>query len=82
MTDPSTKIAVIAGLCAGLPPIIVSVINRIHVSRRVEAVHVQINSRMDEWIEAAKALSRAEGVAEGTADEKARDKTKDSPNPS
>ena len=32
-----------------------------HVTR----LHVQINSRMDDWLKAAQAVARAEGVTEG-----------------
>ena len=81
MTE-SLQIAIIAGLCAGLPPIIVSCINRIHVSRKINEVHVQINSRMDSWMAAAKALSHSEGKVEGAAEQKAsdeRDKLKGTP---
>ena len=54
----------IAGLCAAIPPVIVSFINRHHVSSKIEAVHLQINSRMDEWIRAQKSISHAEGMAD------------------
>ncbi len=63
MSEP-VQIAVIAGLCAAVPPIIVSIINRHHVSSKIEAVHVQINSRMDEWMKAQKSISHAEGMAD------------------
>jgi poly-beta-hydroxyalkanoate depolymerase len=38
----------------------------------VHALHIQINSRMDDWIESARMLARAVGVQEGIISERTR----------
>lgn len=40
--------------------------------RDVRTLHMQINSRLSEWIKNAQSSSRAEGVAQGIEDERAR----------
>lgn len=42
------------------------------VTRQIQALHVQINSRMDDWMEAAKSLARAVGQKEGADLERSR----------
>jgi len=56
--------ALVNGLCFAVPTIIVSLINRSHVSKKIGEVHLQINSRLDELLEAEKGVSRLEGMAE------------------
>jgi hypothetical protein len=59
MSDAVT-VAVITGLCTSLAPVVLSVLNRI----KLHEYHLQINSRLDELMDAREKAAHAKGVAD------------------
>ena len=54
-------IPIIVALIAVIPPTIISFLNM----KKINDVHISINSRMTELLAAAKGVSKAEGVEQG-----------------
>ena len=52
----------------GALPAIVAAFYAWRAKSQVTRLHVQINSRMDDWLKAAQAVAHAEGVTEGRGD--------------
>lgn len=46
-------------------PAILAAIASLYAVRKVQQVHISINSRFDQWMEATKKSSYAEGMLEG-----------------
>jgi hypothetical protein len=55
-------------IMAGAVPSIITAIVAIHLSQKVQAVHLDVNSRLDQLLKAARAASFAEGKAEGKSE--------------
>ena len=67
--------AVTIALIAVVPPTAVALLSvalSIRTHGKLNELHVQINSRMDNWLSEAKAASRSEGRAEGVQEERDR----------
>jgi len=63
MTDP-VKTALITGLLYAVPTVVVGILNRKHVSGKIEEVRLQINGRLEQLLKSEKGASHAEGMAE------------------
>ncbi len=63
--------AVQIALITAVPPTVVAVTGILVVLSRIKAVHVQINSRMDELLRTTGTAEHARGQAEGIASERA-----------
>ena len=57
-------VAVITGLCYAVPSIVSSYVNRAKVQAKLQDLHLQINSRLDELIKARELAAHAKGVAD------------------
>jgi len=69
MTDP-VKTALITGLLYAVPTVVVGILNRKHVSGKIEEVRLQINGRLEQLIKSEKEVSHAEGMADQKQAEK------------
>ncbi len=63
--------AVEVAMIMAVPPTLVAVSGIMVVLSRIKAVHVQINSRMDELLRTTGTAEHARGQAEGIASERA-----------
>jgi hypothetical protein len=80
---PAQQFTVWLVILAGAPAIFAAVLSFVGIilSRKIDAVHLQINSRMDELLAATKEAARSQGNVEGRAQamvEQARDDKKKS----
>lgn len=66
----STTADFLLGLAKEIPAIIAALAS-IYAVRKVQNVHVAINSRFDQWMEATRKSSFAEGLLEGKNPKKA-----------
>lgn len=66
--DIATTVTAIAALLS----VIVSLFNR----KKIDQLHIQINSRMDEWIETIRSVALAKGREEGAAEERKEQSTR------
>jgi hypothetical protein len=58
--------SVIGSICS----IVISLINRKNTKAEIQAIHISVNSRMDELLAAAKGQSLSQGKAEGKEQER------------
>lgn len=63
MSDTVTT-AIITGLCTAVPVLVASYFNRYRVASKIDGLHVQINSRLDQLIEAKENIAHAKGVSD------------------
>ena len=54
-----------------------ALVSSVHASHRVQAVHLQINSRMDQLIVALRQVERSAGILEGRRQQIAQDAAAD-----
>lgn len=67
--------AIIAALAAALTSM-AALIAALRANRKIEVLHVAVNSRLTELLEKTEAASLSQGRAEGQASERARTKAK------
>jgi len=59
-------IAALVTACAAILSVLASLVNR----KKIELLHLQINSRMDEWIKMVRDSALAEGRLQGVVQER------------
>ena len=67
--------SIIIAIIAAIPPTLVALLtlrNSKKNAQAIQEVHLSINSRMDQLLEASKAASNAEGREEGRAENKTK----------